>query len=459
MRALVVCVATLCCPALRAAAEPVPLAVEGGGFAGAAFFPAKAAPLTVPETSSAFGVRAGYALSRYLTLEGELSLSPTESGAMQSGILVMGARAHGLVHLYTRGPSQIFLSLGGGGAVSWRSAAETQRQELQVSLQGADTDGIVDGGLGFKFHPAPRIGLRLDLRYLLEPASSDDIVTAHLEILFGAYLRFGSLPERTGPVLRLAPDPDGDNVRLLDDWCPAEAEDQDGYLDDDGCPELDNDNDKIADREDLCPGDAEDANGIDDGDGCPDPDDDHDGVLGSADQCPTEAEDKDGAKDDDGCPDPDNDGDGIVDVSDKCPDDLEFRNGLEDDDGCPDALPDSLTKWMGVAKEPFKKNKAKLGSRFKGALKSLASELGKMPAIFIQIRVHSNEGTDPAVKEELSKQRVQAIVSYLAEKGVVEQRIQATALGAEPPAEGSEAPRKKKRLPPCRVEIQVSTSE
>lgn len=443
----------------QAAAEPVPLALEGGGFAGAAFFPANEEPLTVPETASAFGVRAGYALTRRVTLEGELSLSPTETGAMGSGILVMGVRAHGLLHLFTQGPSQVYLSVGGGAVTSWRSASATERQELQISLDGPDTDGVVDGGLGFKFFPVPRIGLRFDVRYLLVPASPDDIVAAHLEVLLGAYVRFGRMPERTGPVERLVPDPDGDGVLLLDDWCPADPEDRDGYLDDDGCPEEDNDADKIADKDDRCPNDAEDMNGVDDNDGCPDTDDDRDGVLGSADQCPTEAEDKDGHQDDDGCPDPDNDGDGIVDVSDKCPDDLEFKNGLDDADGCPDTLPDALTKWMGVAKEPFKKKKATMGSRFKGALKTMAAELVTYPAIRIGITVHSNEKGDAAEQEELSRQRAQAIVGYLVEKGVVIERIETTALGAEPPAEGSESSRKKRRLPPSRVEIKILLSE
>ena len=70
------------------------------------------------------------------------------------------------------------------------------------------------------------------------------------------------------PVLPQDPDKDG----LFDsaDACPFEAEDFDGFIDDDGCPELDNDSDGIKDSDDKCPLEPEIINGVDDFDGCPD---------------------------------------------------------------------------------------------------------------------------------------------------------------------------------------------
>ncbi len=65
-------------------------------------------------------------------------------------------------------------------------------------------------------------------------------------------------------------DTDGDGLADAVDRCPAEAEDRDGYADDDGCPELDNDADGLADTSDECPLEAEDQDGFQDGDGCPD---------------------------------------------------------------------------------------------------------------------------------------------------------------------------------------------
>ena len=51
---------------------------------------------------------------------------------------------------------------------------------------------------------------------------------------------------------------------------PNEAEDKDGFEDDDGCPDLDNDKDGVPGARDKCPGEAETKNGYQDDDGCPD---------------------------------------------------------------------------------------------------------------------------------------------------------------------------------------------
>src|SRR6201999_2736623 len=73
----------------------------------------------------------------------------------------------------------------------------------------------------------------------------------------------------------------------------------------------DRDHDGVYDLDDKCPDQPEDRDGFQDDDGCPDPDNDNDGILDAADRCPNEVEDKDGFQDDDGCPDNDNDGDRI----------------------------------------------------------------------------------------------------------------------------------------------------
>jgi outer membrane protein OmpA-like peptidoglycan-associated protein len=65
-------------------------------------------------------------------------------------------------------------------------------------------------------------------------------------------------------------DKDDDGIANLDDLCPGDAEDKDGFEDDDGCPDADNDKDRIADRTDKCPNEPETYNGMDDDDGCPD---------------------------------------------------------------------------------------------------------------------------------------------------------------------------------------------
>ncbi|QQR91169.1 MAG: OmpA family protein [Myxococcales bacterium] len=76
-------------------------------------------------------------------------------------------------------------------------------------------------------------------------------------------------PEQTRP--RKSPeDRDGDGIRNEDDKCPDEAEDEDGFQDWDGCPDLDNDQDGFLDGDDECPMAPESKNGFLDEDGCPD---------------------------------------------------------------------------------------------------------------------------------------------------------------------------------------------
>lgn len=131
-------------------------------------------------------------------------------------------------------------------------------------------------------------------------------------------------------------DNDGDGLDDGDDPCPDEAEDMDGFEDEDGCPDTDNDGDGVPDGYDSCPNDPEDMDGDRDEDGCPDNDTDQDGIDDANDECPNEPEDFDGFGDEDGCPEEDFDEDGIPDVEDQCPDQAEDMDGVEDEDGCPD---------------------------------------------------------------------------------------------------------------------------
>jgi outer membrane protein OmpA-like peptidoglycan-associated protein len=81
-------------------------------------------------------------------------------------------------------------------------------------------------------------------------------------------------PKPAPPPPPPAPDPsldsDGDGIPDLKDKCPNDAEDKDGFEDDDGCPDPDNDKDGIPDAADKCPNEPETFNGVDDQDGCPD---------------------------------------------------------------------------------------------------------------------------------------------------------------------------------------------
>jgi len=131
-------------------------------------------------------------------------------------------------------------------------------------------------------------------------------------------------------------DRDHDGTDDKQDTCPDDPEDEDGFLDSDGCPEEDNDADGKRDGQDRCPNEAEDTDEYQDEDGCPDTDDDGDGIPDGYDSCRREAEDMDGDRDDDGCPDNDSDGDGINDPDDRCVNEPEDTDGYTDEDGCPE---------------------------------------------------------------------------------------------------------------------------
>ena len=59
-------------------------------------------------------------------------------------------------------------------------------------------------------------------------------------------------------------DVDGDFIADVEDECPSNVEDHDGFEDEDGCPDPDNDGDNVTDENDACPNVAADTS-----DGCP----------------------------------------------------------------------------------------------------------------------------------------------------------------------------------------------
>jgi outer membrane protein OmpA-like peptidoglycan-associated protein/opacity protein-like surface antigen len=185
--------------------------------------------------------------------------------------------------------------------------------------------------IGARVLISPNVSLNLTFNYNLPQTDNlDDI----------SYLdnndKFVSINAGISFSLLGSTDFDNDGINDKYDSCPREAEDMDGFEDDDGCPDPDNDNDGIPDILDKCPNQAEDFDGFEDGDGCPDNDNDKDGIFDTSDKCPNLSEDLDGYQDDDGCPDLDNDHDGIPDSDDKCPNSPEDIDGFEDYDGCPD---------------------------------------------------------------------------------------------------------------------------
>jgi outer membrane protein OmpA-like peptidoglycan-associated protein len=271
-------------------------------------------------------------------------------------------------------------------------------------------------------------------------------------------------------------DSDGDGIKDKVDRCPTDPEDEDGYLEDDGCPDLDNDADGIEDARDKCPDDPEDPDGFQDEDGCRDADNDGDKIQDGYDSCPMEAEDKDGDRDDDGCPDNDRDRDGIADAADKCPNDPEDTDGFGDEDGCPEAdfdgdgvvddedqCPDQPETMNGkddadgcpdgkAAPPPpplvtltcekieigdrvfFDTNKDTIQSRSFPLLDQVAAALGKAKHVKkIRVEGHTDSQGNDKRNLDLSGRRAAAVVKYLAGKGVAAERLTSEGFGETRP--------------------------
>ena len=305
-----------------------------------------------------------------------------------------------------------------------------------------------------------------------------------------AFVQVGLGDVRTGPL-----DTDLDGLADDVDACPTEPEDFDLFEDTDGCPDHDNDGDGIPDVRDgqrtadggvtwaeglegfgNCMNVAEDADGFDSMDGCPDPDNDGDGILDvddgfrSADgtlsvavgypgfgDCMNEAEDLDGFEDEDGCPDPDNDRDGIADASDghraedgsvmRDPDHLmngdcanlpEVVNGVDDGDGCPDeslAVFDQANDEIVILdKVYFDFNKASIKQGSFPVLQAVANILAQYPSIQqVEVQGHTDTRGSDAYNLRLSQLRVDAVRTWLADKGIDPDRLVAKGYGEGKP--------------------------
>jgi len=123
-----------------------------------------------------------------------------------------------------------------------------------------DGDGVVDSKDMCSDTPA---GITVD-EFGCPVDSDKDGVPDYLDECSGTPK--GSTVDQKGCPL----DSDSDGIPDVKDLCINEAEDFDGFEDENGCPDYDNDLDGVPDSIDLCPNEGEDLNGIDDNDGCPD---------------------------------------------------------------------------------------------------------------------------------------------------------------------------------------------
>lgn len=239
--------------------------------------------------------------------------------------------------------------------------------------------------------------------------------------------------------LKGCPDKDGDGITDAADKCPDVA----GLLKYNGCPIPDKDNDGINDEEDKCP----DVKGVAKYNGCPVPDTDGDGLNDESDSCP----DKPGTVEFNGCPIPDSDGDGLNDKEDKCP----TEAGKPENKGCPEIKQEIVEKVNFAARNIFfGLNSDKINTGSYDDLDEVAKVLKENPALVLAVEGHSDNTGKAALNLSLSQKRADAVKKYLVEKGINENRLQATGFGQEKPiaSNATEAGRAKNR----RVELKLS---
>jgi outer membrane protein OmpA-like peptidoglycan-associated protein len=232
------------------------------------------------------------------------------------------------------------------------------------------------------------------------------------------------------------PDTDLDGIPDFQDKCPREAEDLDGYMDFDGCPDWDNDLDGVPDAVDECPSVPEDRDGFSDDDGCPETDNDGDGIEDGEDICRNDPEDHDGFQDEDGCPEPDNDLDGILDADDACPNDAETRNGYQDNDGCPDQTPLSIVadKVVMVWPVEFVPGTATLMKSGYDALERMAAFLiDHQELTAIRVDAHTDDKGSYRKLYRLSEKRARVVGDTLDKLGVAYFRMFPKGFGSTVP--------------------------
>src|SRR5262249_43950564 len=156
---------------------------------------------------------------------------------------------------------------------------------------------------------------------------------------------------------------------------------------------------------------AEDKDGFQDEDGCPDPDNDGDGVLDGKDKCPATQ----GPVENSGCPDSDGDGDGIVDRVDNCPE----EKGTPENHGCKAKQLVVITKnqLQILDQVKFVSNSAKLSPASNKLLDNVARVLLSHLDIWkVKIEGFTDNVGDAPKNMKLSQDRAMAVVGYLVKK-------------------------------------------
>ena len=195
--------------------------------------------------------------------------------------------------------------------------------------------------------------------------------------------------------------------------------------------ELDTDGDGIPDRLDRCPNEAEDKDGFEDDDGCPDLDNDKDGIPDALDKCPNDPEDRDGFEDQDGCPDPDNDKDAVLDGDDQCPNTPGSPGGARP--GCPGLIVVTAREIRITQQIQFDFNKSTIKPVSFPILDAVKDVLAANPKITLEVQGHTDNVGQAGYNLKLSQQRADAVRAYLTGHGIETARLVSKGFGMDQP--------------------------
>ena len=204
------------------------------------------------------------------------------------------------------------------------------------------------------------------------------------------------------------PDTDGDG--LCDPWvseeglgekyagtctgfdnCPEEAEDFDGFQDDDGCPDADNN------RDGLC-----------------DPWVEAKGMLSTFAH--------------------------ICKGVDLCPEQAETLNSYKDDDGCPDEVPQPPKKVFVLEGVNFESGKSTITQDSYVSLMKVVDIMETFPESTFDIVGHTDNIGSKDKNMTLSADRANAVKNFLVEKGIAESRMTTQGLGDTKPVASNKTP-------------------
>ena len=175
------------------------------------------------------------------------------------------------------------------------------------------------------------------------------------------------------------------------DNCPEEAEDFDGYQDDDGCPDADNDRDGLCDpwveAKAMFANFAHVCKGVD-----------------------------------------------------LCPEQSETLNGFKDEDGCPDEVPQPPKKVFVLEGVNFESGKATITQDSYVSLMKVVDIMETFKEATFEIVGHTDNVGSRDANRQLSADRAAAVKNFLVENGISESRMVTKGMGDAKPVASNKTP-------------------